>query len=259
MSSSSSAAVASDEEQQQVPHWIMYQLPPFFTLQPVPATLQRQLTMWASVVFEHAAFHATRAKPPVESSMMRLYTTSSGLFTSSKLHRELPHDAIQQLFEFMAEKFSNRCALQSSPESVGISLLVACVQGGLGALESELYRWVLEESASATTATDLAKTGAVLTFDELVEGRCLLTSSSNTNHSLLVDSKEIHRAASHMPAELREQSSGAASEEVVLRAFLHHLWDRGPGDNATLSSFRIRLFNLDGSSEPPYDGVKIGG
>jgi hypothetical protein len=256
--SASSAVGAGGSDEEQVPHWVMYQLPPFFTLQPVPATLQRQLSMWASVVLEHAAYHAARAVPPTEAATMRLYTSSSALFSSAKLHRELPHDAVQQLFEFMAEKFSNRCALQSNPESGGVLLLVACVQGGLASLETELFRWVLEESASATTAADLAKTGAVLTFDELVEGRCL-SSSNDGKSALAVDPQEVHRAAAHMPSELREQPSGAASDEAVLRTFLHHLSDRGSSDTSTLSSFRIRLFNLDGNNEPPYDGVKIGG
>lgn len=231
----------------------MYQLPPFFTLQPVPATLLKQLSMWAAVVLDHASVRAMHAKPPGESVDMRLYAASSPLFSSAKLRRALSEESVQQLFEYMADKFPNQCALLRPPEATlgdGSMLLVSCVHGGFETIEKRFYRWVLEESASATTVADLSKTGVVLTFDELAEGRCLTS----------LDRPTLHLSGPPLvPDDIRDQQSGAASDEVILRVFLQLLSDRSMKHASTGHSFRVRLFNLDGSSDPPYDGVKIGG
>lgn len=260
---SSSAADVADSQ-----HWFMSRLPPFYTLQPVPATLHKQLALWSQLLLDHAFFRAATTALG-ECASIRVYTSSCDLFSNQAIHRALSKDAAASVLVYAAEHFPERCALLApgGSDEEDSSLLVSTIRGGLTAQETAVYRWVLDESSCATTTTDLAKTGVVLTFDELVEEKCLGYVPPALDSILFKPqwSTEIAEKMRGAMGAVARKTAGSCSEESAVRALMQHLSCKSSvssphGCAASLSqSYRVLLFNLDGTDEPPYQGVKIGG
>jgi ESCRT-II complex subunit VPS25 len=219
-------------------------LPPFFTLQPVAGTLCRQQKLWADLILDHAAWASAEPLPNV-SSILRLYTPTCALFHNPSLGMRMDASSAKAMLEGIADAHPTQCAL------IDDGLLVACVSGGLAAVEQSLLAWLLEEGG-ATTSTDLSKNGVVMTFDELVEAKCLA-------HKLM---EKAQRAAGacDVPVIISSDPAGrfvgALSEEAAIRSLLAALQGRAV---SILRPFKITQFNLDGSTSEPFQGVKFGG
>jgi ESCRT-II complex subunit VPS25 len=229
-------------------HWVFFDLPPMYTMQPVPGTLQRQLSMWADILLDHAASGMDHnVADSSRCSVLRLYSTSSPIFANNTIQRALKPDDARNVLEALVANYPQHCA-QVSSKREGYSVLIACNEGGFSSIEQSILLWLLEESGNATTTAELAKSGVVLTFDELVDGRCLYYKT--------LDRPLSRPTAAHMPASLRESLCGVVSDEVALRALLDSVRER---PNSALGSFKVTLFNLDGSDTTPYQGIKLGG
>lgn len=254
----------------------MYRFPPFYTLQPVPATLQKQLSMWANLLLQHAWYRYSAERRVSKQSgsttsadgraaaphPVRLYTPNSDFFTNEALPRTLPKDAASMVLAYLAEHVPHRCAWvqthegsSSQDRTASQSLLVACCEGGLEALETAFFDFILEDSTSATTSADLRKNGVVTTLDELLSEGCL------NRVSALSPVAAIDRSATQVEATLghvlASKSSGLCTTEQALRAILSYLSERTI-QRRSPPSFAVRMFNLDGGDEPPFEGIKIG-
>jgi len=220
-------------------HWVYYDLPPFFTLQPIPATLQKQQRLWTSVILDHAAWASSHKG---YSSVLRLYTPRCELFTNSRLKMTLPQDAAHALLENISTANTSHTAMIDDHGQV--ALLVTTAVGGLAGVEEGLVKWLLREG-SATTLTDLEKNGVVMTFDELVERKCLAGVPIG--------------AVAPLPPSLTVAdfaAIGRLTDEQAIRSLLTVLRGRPV---STTKPLRITLFNLDGSQKEPFQGVKFGG
>ncbi|KEG12207.1 putative dolicholphosphate-mannose synthase [Trypanosoma grayi] len=228
----------------EVNHWSFFQLPPFFTLQPGPAALMRQVSLWGNLIMDHAAYHAPHTRRG-SCRFLRLYKTTSDVFRNPSISRRLPADAARRMLEALVTQQPNFCAaVRSDDDDKEFAVLVACNAGGLKEIEESLLSWLLD-SGAGTTTEHLARSGVVMTFDELAEGNCLA----------------YNRARDPLMGRLTQDpvpipDVGTLSEEQAVRAFLQALMTRPV---SVLRPFRITFFNLDGSERQPYQGVKFGG
>ena len=236
-------------------HWAFYMLPPFFTLQPVPGTLCKQQKLWADVVLDHAAW-ATTLTPESDGisscEVLRLYTPDCALFHNPSLGLRMATSSAAAMLEGVANAHPNQCALvEGSTPSSSSSLLVSCVSGGLAAVEHSLLSWLLEEGGGTTT-NDLAKNGVVMTFDELIDAKCLYYKST--------PKLQRQSGGQDLPpiltADPASRYVGSVSDEVALRSLIVALQGRAV---SLLRPFKITQFNLDGSSTQPFEGIKFGG
>ncbi|KAH9582007.1 ESCRT-II complex [Trypanosoma melophagium] len=228
----------------EVSHWSFFQLPPFFTLQPAPASFERQVSLWGNLIMDHAVFHTPLSKPGA-CSFLRLYKSTSDVFRNQSLNRRLAPSAAGQMLEFLATQQPNHTALVSSGDSKGVALLVATNLGGFKEIEQSLLSWILDRGAGTTTA-HLAQSGVVMTFDELASSNCL---SYKRDHDPIM-SRISHETS--IPVE----DVATLSDEQAVRTLLQALKSRPV---SLLSPFRITFFNLDGTEREPYEGVKFGG
>ncbi|CBH15487.1 hypothetical protein, conserved [Trypanosoma brucei gambiense DAL972] len=225
-------------------HWDFFKLPPFFTLQPSPSALERQMALWGNLVMDHAAFHAQHRKRDT-CPLLRLYSCNSGLFRNETINRRLRPEDVKKVISSLVAQWSEHCVLTSDGDGMGdASVLVTTSKGGLKELEQSLLAWILERGAGTTVAY-LSQKGVVMTFDELVDGQCLLYS------------RESEQLLPRLTQEaVPIEDVGALSQEQAVRCFLHTLAER-PVSHKGL--FSVTLFNLDGSDRRPYEGVKFGG
>lgn len=226
-------------------HWSFFQLPPFFTEQPAPATRERQVALWAALILDHAAYHARQNKKDA-CPMVRTYTTSSDIFYNSKLRRRLQPAAVRAILEGLIAHHPNYAVAVNAEDddSDEFVVLVATNDGGLKQLEQTLLSWILEMGQGTTTAA-LAKKGAIMTFDELAESRCLQYKHNPVAFLARTSSETVPVG-----------DVGALGEEQAVRLFLEALNNRPV---SVMQPFKITLFNLDGCSKQPYQGVKFGG
>lgn len=223
-------------------HWSFYQLPPFFTLQPAPVARDRQVNLWTSLILDHASDSAART-PNLHSVLLRFYNTDSDIFNNAKIGRRLSPEAARVVLEALVAQHPNDAVVVTEDENFAV--LVATTEGGIREIEQSLLSWILEMGQGTTTAM-LAKQGAVMTFDELAEGKCLQYNVGIPRY----------RPRSSQDAVLASSNIGLLSEEQAARTFLQVLTHRPV---SVMKPFKITLFNLDGSSKQPYEGVKFGG
>lgn len=223
-------------------HWSFFQLPPFFTAQPAAVTLQRQTELWANLLLDHASHHA-RQSPSGTSRVLRFYHTNSEIFYNPRLSRRLPSDGARAMLEALVAGHPNR-AVVVADEGGELSVLVTTNAGGMKELEESLLAWIMEMGQGTTTAM-LMKNGAVMTFDELAEGRCLEYKQPKDHFAPRLSGDAVPVA-----------DVGALTEEQAVRTLLQSLNNRPV---SIMRPFKITLFNMDGSEKQPYDGVKFGG
>ncbi|RNF23039.1 putative dolicholphosphate-mannose synthase [Trypanosoma conorhini] len=230
-------------------HWSFFQLPPFFTLQPGPTALARQKSLWGNLIMDHAAHYAPQTKPGF-CPFLRLYKSTSDVFRNPSVNRRLPPGAARQMLESLVTQSPNHCAVLPTGGNTdenndeNFAVLLACNVGGLKEIEQALLSWILDRGAGTTTA-HLAQKGVVMTFDELVENKCL---------TYRRDREPFLSRRSTAPVNVGDV--GALSEEQAIRTLLDCLKNR---PLSALRPIRITLFNMDGSERQPYEGVKFGG
>lgn len=249
--------------------WGFYGLPPFFTEQPASGTLERQLTLWHALLLDHAIYYASKAtsSTPPSFPFIRLYDEHSDIFVNPELQRRMPPQAARQVLLTLATQHPTEAVIvPSAPGESPLQVLVASTRGGLKELEEGVLRWVLE-LGEGTTTTMLKSKGAVFTFEEMVEKKALFyglgkypcSSSANDgggSHSSVGASVVAERLSSTTPLPCKDL--GTISEEQALRLLFKAQQNR-IGSATPWKSFAITLFNLDGTDEEPYQGVKIGG
>ena len=238
----------------------LYELPPFFTLQPVPATLQQQLKMWAQLLLlqaEAAYFiHMVSKGAAVGDDVIPWCSTfdaHSPIFRSSTLNpqRKLSGEGVSMVFQYMLEAHSGRVIVSSpsgAPENQCIHVFAIPIQE---ALEQTLVRWLHDQGQL------LSEGGSVCTIDELLEERTL-----DVKQALRTNSTSLLAGDGRVSGEklLSLVSPSFASAEPLLRALLNHLATTQASAAASRSNgvgLKVVLFNLDGSDTLPYQGVKF--
>lgn len=241
--------------------WAFYGLPPFFTVQPAPGTLERQLSLWHNILLDHAICYAgagqqSQGAEGFSSShscpLVRVYNENSDVFYHSGLKRRVPPSGARTILQSFATQHPNEVVVTcpgKEKSAATFEVLVATNKGGLRELEQSVLNWVLEMGEGTTTAM-LSKNGAVITFDELVEGHALSYGRKANNAAWIAD-----RVTSTNPLPCKD--CGAVTEEQALRLLFKAQSYRAPG--SPLQPFAITLFNLDGTDEEPYQGLKLGG
>ncbi|CCW67108.1 unnamed protein product [Phytomonas sp. Hart1] len=222
-------------------HWDFFELPPFFTQQPAPLSLERQITLWSSLILDHAAYHAKRLSLGV-CPVLRCYSVNSDIFHNPGIRRRLSPVGARVMLEGLAAQHSNHCAVLDE-DADDFTVLVATNKGGFSELEQSLSSWLLE-AGQGTTLAMLEEKGAVMTFDELAENKCL---EYKLKPIFFLDC-----SSEKVPID----DVGALNAEMAIRSFLEVL---AKNPNILLRPLRITLFNLDGSNKKPYQGVKFGG
>jgi hypothetical protein len=106
----------------------LWHLPPFFTIQPVQATLDRQLRLWSDVLFLHTTANALHAAASTQNSaspvsvtgaggalgsshivtFCQCYNRRSSIFNAGS-GRRLPPEGIDIVLRYMVETFPDRC------------------------------------------------------------------------------------------------------------------------------------------------------
>lgn len=235
-------------------HWSFFGLPPFFTEQHSPATLDRQCTLWSNLLLDHAVYHAQRTRSSSKSgsgggaedanALLRFYTAHSDVFYNPAINKRLSPEAAHTMLQALVTRHPNHAVVVSDNGSSDFSVLVCTTKGGLKAMEEGLLRFILDNGAVQTTAL-LSTKGTVMTFDELAGGTALSYEQPNTVY--------LDRF-SNAPVPVADV--GRLSEEQAIRTYLHAL-DHRPV--SAMRPFKVTLFNLDGSDTQPYQGVKFGG
>ncbi|CAD2214108.1 ESCRT-II complex subunit VPS25 [Angomonas deanei] len=225
-------------------HWGFFNLPPFFTAQPASTTLERQCSLWSSLLLDHATYHASERKgDPSICPVLRVYNANSDIFFNPSLNRRLHAHGARVMLETSITQYPNHVA-KVSDDGDNFSVLVATNKGGLKELEQSLLSWILEMGQGTTTAA-LSKKGAVMTFDELSESQCLTYNQKTVTFLPRTSSEKVSVG-----------DVGALNQENAIRVFLEALNNRPV---SVMQPFKITLFNLDGSNKQPYQGVKFGG
>lgn len=235
--------------------WSFYSLPPFFTEQPAAGTLERQTALWHSIILDHAVMCAEKASKTSSKAycpLIRVYHEKSPIFLNTELQRRLPPASAKKFLESLAVQHPNRVVV-AKREKEHVKVLVCTHKGGVKGLEESLLRWVLEVGVG-TTSTMLSQKGAVLTFEEMSNGKALYhhgKSAADTIASRLFPSVASFPGAPDGSAE-------CVSDEDTLRLILSSQPFR-PKSSSPLEPFALTMFNVDGSESEPYDGVKLGG
>lgn len=229
-------------------HWSFFGLPPFFTEQHAPATLDRQSSLWSSLLIDHAVYHAQRTRNSGTgddiNALLRFYTSHSDIFYNPSINKRLSPEAAHTMLQSLVARHPNHAAVVSDNGPSDYSVLVCTTEGGFKAMEEVVLRYILDNGAVQTTAL-LSTKGTVMTFDELAGGRALSYGQSSP--------KYLARSSS---AAVPVADVGCLSEEQAIRTYLQAL-DHRPV--SVMRPFKVTLFNLDGSDTQPYQGVKFGG
>lgn len=255
-------------------HWKFYSLPPFFTKQIAPVTLARQATLWGDLIIDHAAYHAQQqsrcdkgvAAASGSCAQLRFYSSSSDIFLNATIGQRLSPAEACTMLDTLVEEHPNQAVLVDIDHGVDTStgsrrkssgVLIATVVGGLPKLEEALLSWILDIGSGSTMAV-LAKKGVVLTFNELASARCFgyvpNGKASGGSDSSTIGTHDIVPRLSNDPVSVSDV--GAVTEEMAIRLFLRALNNR---PTSVLRPLKITLFNMDGSTREPFEGVKIGG
>lgn len=232
-------------------HWSFFGLPPFFTEQHSPATLDRQTALWSNLLLDHAIYHAQRTRSSNTGSsgedinaVLRFYTTRSDIFYNPSINKRLSAEAAHTMLQSLVARHPNHAVVVADGGPSDFSVVVCATEGGLKEVEEGLLRFILDNGAVQTTAM-LSTKGTVMTFDELAGGTALSYGQPSPTY--------LARSSS---AAVPVTDVGKLSEEQAIRTYLHAL------DNRPVSAmrpFKVTLFNLDGSNTQPYQGVKFGG
>ncbi|KPI88214.1 putative dolicholphosphate-mannose synthase [Leptomonas seymouri] len=227
-------------------HWNFFGLPPFFTEQHSPATLDRQATLWSNLILDHAVFHAQRTGSNGEdtNALLRFYTSHSDIFYNPAINKRLSPKAARTMLQSLVARQPNHAVVVTDNGPSDYSVLVCTTEGGLKEMEEVLLRYILDNGAVQTTAM-LSKKGTVMTFDELAGGTALSYGQA----------KPVYLARP-LNAQVPVADVGRLSEEQAIRTYLHALNHRPV---SAMRPFKVTLFNLDGSASQPYQGVKFGG
>jgi ESCRT-II complex subunit VPS25 len=228
-------------------HWNFFGLPPFFTEQHSPATLARQSTLWSNLLLDHAVYHAQRTRSSGAddiNALLRFYTSHSDVFYNPAINKRLSPEAAHTMLQALVAQHPNHAVVVSDNGPSDYSVLICTTEGGLKEMEEVLLRYILDNGAVQTTAM-LSKKGTVMTFDELAGGTALSYRQPAPTY--------LARSSS---AAVPVADVGRLSEEQAIRTYLHALNHRPV---SAMRPFKVTLFNLDGSSTQPYQGVKFGG
>eukprot|EP00796_Vickermania_ingenoplastis_P005004 gene5004-3599_t len=221
--------------------WAFYGLPPFFTEQPAPGTLERQTALWSALLLDHAVYYGSQSK---EGGRGPALFARCDIFANQELKRRLSTDGARTVLHAFAAQHPNVAVITRKEP---LQVLVAANRGGLQELEQSLLNWVMD-MGEGTTTTMLAKKGAVLTFEEMAEQKAL-----HYGRSIKTELTERVSATSPLPC----GDTGAITEEQAVRLLFAAQKYRTSG--SPLHPFGVTLFNLDGSDGEPYQGVKLGG
>ncbi|CAJ1037491.1 putative dolicholphosphate-mannose synthase [Leishmania braziliensis MHOM/BR/75/M2904] len=225
-------------------HWSFFGLPPFFTEQHSPATLDRQSTLWSNLLLDHAIYHTQRTAGGDTNPLLRFYTTNSDIFYNPAINKRLSPEGAHTMLQALVARHPNHAVVVSDGGPKDFSVLVCTTEGGLKGIEENLLRYILEHGEVQTVAM-LSKKGTVMTFDELAGGAALGYGQSRPAYLARLSSAAVPVA-----------DVGDLSEEQAVRTYLHAL-DHHPV--SVMRPFKVTLFNLDGTTTQPYQGVKFGG
>lgn len=241
------------------PHWLFFELPPFFTKQHAPATLSRQSELWCSLILDHATYHAARSSQDV-SNVLRFYNTHSDIFYNPAIGKRLSPESAYHMLQSLVALYPNHAVTVVDEGPTNYSVLVAPTIGGLKEMEESLLKFILDNGDAQTTAM-LAKKGTVMTFDEMANGNALTCAQAKPKYmarsaSSTAGSSSSSSAATAAAGMVPVRDVAAISREQAVRTFLHALHHRPV---SVMRPYKITLFNLDGSDAQPYQGVKFGG
>lgn len=234
--------------------WAFFQLPPFFTEQPAPGTLERQLEIWHSLLLDHAIYHSSRS-PTNICTCLRHYDENSDIFYNPKLQRRMSPENARTVLRSFAAKHPNRVVKVISHSAGGKNeveeVLVATHKEGLRAVEDGLLKSILENAG--TTTAMLSQKGAVCTFEEMSQERVLSSQCPSKEQKWLAE-----RTSNEDPLPCGSASRGGLPEDQAVRLLLKSQPYRSVA-GSPFQSFAVTFFNMDGSDDEPYQGVKIGG
>eukprot|EP00474_Spongospora_subterranea_P000875 CRZ01333.1 hypothetical protein [Spongospora subterranea] len=108
----------------------MISFPPFYTLQPVLATRQKQLSMWIEVVLEYVE----RYKRPILYAEDKAESETPNLFYNPAINRRLSREGIQAVLEAMVAN-GNAIWRDASRSAVLVSAI------NITELSQILYQW----------------------------------------------------------------------------------------------------------------------
>ncbi|KAK7197233.1 dolicholphosphate-mannose synthase [Novymonas esmeraldas] len=232
-------------------HWSFFALPPFFTEQHASVTRDRQSALWSSLLLDHAVYHAQRHAASAGgggdddvNAVLRFYTTHSDVFYNAAINKRLSPEAAHTMLQSLIARHPNHAVAVADGGPSDFSVLVCATQGGLKEVEEGLLRYILDNGAVQTTAM-LAKNGTVMTFDELAGGPAIGYGQPHPAY-----------LARSSTAAVPVGDVGRLSQEQAIRTYLHAL-DHRPV--SAMRPFKVTLFNLDGTTTQPYQGVKFGG
>ncbi|GET93092.1 hypothetical protein, conserved [Leishmania tarentolae] len=225
-------------------HWSFFGLPPFFTEQHSPATLNRQCTLWSNLLLDHAIYHAQCTTGSDTNALLRFYTTQSDIFYNPVINKRLSPEAAHTMLQSLVARHPNHAVVVSDGGPRDFSVLVCTTEDGFKGMEETLLRYILDHGEVQTTAM-LSKKGTVMTFDELASGTALGYGQTHRKYLARFSSAAVLVA-----------DVGRLSEEQAIRMYLHALNHRPV---SSMRPFKVTLFNLDGTTTQPYQGVKFGG
>ncbi|CBZ25870.1 conserved hypothetical protein [Leishmania mexicana MHOM/GT/2001/U1103] len=225
-------------------HWSFFGLPPFFTEQHSPATVDRQCTLWSNLLLDHAIYHAKRTAGGDTNALLRFYNTQSDVFYNPAINKRLSPEAAHTMLQSLVARHPNHAVIVSDGGPRDFSVLVCTTEDGFKGMEETLLRYILGHGEVQTTAM-LSKTGTVMTFDELASGTALGYGQARPVYLARFSSAAVPVA-----------DVGRLSEEQAIRMYLHALNHRPV---SAMRPFKVTLFNLDGTTTQPYQGVKFGG
>ncbi|KAG5489910.1 hypothetical protein JKF63_00027 [Porcisia hertigi] len=225
-------------------HWSFFELPPFFTGQHSAATLNRQSTLWSNLLLDHAIYHAQQTSGGGTNAIFRFYTTHSDIFYNPAINKRLGLEAAHTMLQSLVARHPNHAVVVSDGGPSDFSVFVCTAEDGLKGAEERLLRFILDHGEVQTTAM-LSKKGTVMTFDELACGTALSYGQARPTYLARL-------SAAAVPV----SDVGRLSEEQAIRTYLHALEHRPV---SAMRPFKVTLFNLDGSTTQPYQGVKFGG
>lgn len=74
----------------------VYHFPPFFTIQPVLATREKQLVLWRELIVQYTTVHKIKT--------LSIYDQDCPLWNNPKIQRQLSLDAIQVICDYLVEQ-----------------------------------------------------------------------------------------------------------------------------------------------------------
>ncbi|KAG5463859.1 hypothetical protein LSCM1_00031 [Leishmania martiniquensis] len=225
-------------------HWSFFGLPPFFTEQHSPVTLDRQSTLWSNLLLDHAVYHAQRTADGDTNTLLRSYSTFSDIFYNPTINKRLSPEGAHTMLQALVARHPNHAVVVSDGGPRDFSVLVCTTEDGLSGMEEKLLRYLLDHGEVQTTAM-LSKKGTVMTFDELAGDKALGYGQARPVYLTRLSSAAVPVA-----------DVGRLTEEQAIRTYLRAL-DHRP--MSAMRSFKVTLFNLDGTTTQPYQGVKFGG